>query len=569
MSPLIGLLLVAPSLAMAALPPRPHDGLQFKPLPRVLASSAQLVIIRFNITIPDLKATMHHLTATLEAKLNMMTPNQTGVVRDVIGDLENMYERLDLHFNDVQKTARRNAHRNKRSINPLNSLSELLGFCCGFMTAEDRRALEARDDAVWDRLTEEVDRTQNAFYESQGKLVKELNVWKEYAERMQHELTQDINIRLGYASHVDMTAALVNSLAFDTLLVAERIRSIEAACVAGRIPSTVVDQTDLAYIVARVHKENPRQRVAVDDIDALFKLEMASCQFSKHELKVMAWFPLEPKQESSARLKTYDVMPIAFLYEEQVCQLLKHPVVAVVAERSDTSKTVVRLLEGEQRTRCLSRPVCNVPRITEAEDMACINGVLTGAEIRELKSVCSFTCQPYRRLQIVHIGHNNYSVVNKDRDLVVRCSEVQNRDVPRRTEGALLLEVPCSCTLEDRDKGVVLIERQQPCDKNYSSAINVIPIVPKLWMVDDYARLTVNMTEVPTEEFKSSFMNFTPPSSEFFRYTPPPPPPSEGFWEALQKWLPTALLQLPSLVLLVIMFRQLQRQHQRLRKLGV
>ncbi|KAK3930650.1 Actin cytoskeleton-regulatory complex protein pan1 [Frankliniella fusca] len=593
----------APSLAAAGatLVPQLHHGLHFEPMRKTLASSAQLALIPVSLNLPEW-AISQNVTDFLQDLLMQQSPGLNNTIHDVIDDLNAMQDRLKRHFDDVRTTARRGAQsRRRRRRGALDVVSELGGWCCGFSTYDDITQLAARDEEVLRHLDERHAILYAAIDEkgkATSRFVNEVNERvPELAKRL-HEVKHQQNKDKAVASKISMTLALVNALTADTLLVAERMKSIDAACIANRIPSTVVVQADLEDLVARVNKlHRGRQRVAVDRVDALYKLEIAACTYrgpGPDQLLVTVKLPLVPAAPDAPAWSAHDVIPLGFLYEGQVCRLLAKPVVAVTAGSppgpGSAAGAVVRLLEGEQRTICRTRSICDVPRLTEAEDSACVGAVFARAEPPELRRVCHFTCQPYRRMQITHVGGTAYSVVNADRSLRLRCAGSkageEARAVRPHAVGALLLEVPCACTLEDAVSGAVLLERQEPCADTGAVTLNVSLRLPTLWSVDNYAQLVSNMTAARALEpaaFVRSAWNVTVPT--WLEPAPAQPlrlPAVEaeqhaGPLLALQRlrdelvlpWWAQVVWDLALPPLLALLYLRQRRMNRRLRKLGV
>lgn len=72
----------------------------------------------------------------------------------------------------------------------------------------------------------------------------------------------------------------------------------------------------------------------------------------------------------------------------------------------------VRIMSEEQRSLCLGRDICDVPRATTAAlqtghvSSDCVSGIFDGAPLGTLQHACSFICSPYKQVLVTHIENN-------------------------------------------------------------------------------------------------------------------------------------------------------------------
>lgn len=483
---------------------RTHHGLETRPLPnKVLATSAQTVLLNIDLTQPRLAEGT--LIDKLEDILLEESPGLQRVTEDIFEQIRANEGRLVTHMRQIDFVAkqqqRRRGRRARRS--PLDFIGRGLGFCCGFSTYEDQLLLEERDEVLREQLAaiEAVVMKINLASKHNVDILEETNEKVADAIVIAFNKTGgDLQKHVDLATKLHLLSVAHASQSVDMLLFAEKMASIQESCSRGLLPAAVVSRDVLEETVLKVNKKyEGSARVAVSSPDMLYRLDIAKCFFneSTNEMAVAVKVPLlSTVSNSASSWSAHDIVPLNFLHEAaedgttpkvlRVCQLLPHPMVAVVAKDAAGVITDVRLMSREQRALCLARAICDVPRVTEAADVGseCVWGILRGAGAEELRAACAFTCRPFERVQVTHLENNRYSVVNADRALAVRCVDrPQPIPVPPQTVGALLVDLPCNCSLADG--GRVLVERALPCDPRLGDNVTFSIQVPKLWTANE------------------------------------------------------------------------------------
>jgi hypothetical protein len=272
------------------------------------------------------------------------------------------------------------------------------------------------------------------------------------------------------------------------------LKNLHSACTQKQLDPSVIPHNKLRMALEILEKDAVTQgftlAIPLNNIDIYYHSELAFCEKSENEVTVHAKIPLRSLHIS---WEIFELTPIKFAFKETTCELTIERKIAVGISNS-TDRT--RFYHGVQQNPKNSLAVISDFPLPPATSN-CANAILSPfTTLETLKKVCTFNCRSESELAIVRIDERRYMITNA-RNLTTTCESPQGSihtqtGDPSIKEGAVLIDLPCNCTL--REKGVTIINKKFPCLLE-SHKLAHLHIIPHQW------------THLPNSIFVAQFTN--------------------------------------------------------------
>lgn len=83
------------------------------------------------------------------------------------------------------------------------------------------------------------------------------------------------------------------------------------------------------------------------------------------------------------------------------------------------------------------------------------------------------TCTPTNRSTVQHLFNNSYAILNPSRKIAVLCDGTPVQILNKTTSGRILVDLPCTCAVNDVGSAEILINENQMCDKHHDTTVYI------------------------------------------------------------------------------------------------
>lgn len=248
-------------------------------------------------------------------------------------------------------------------------------------------------------------------------------------------------------------------------------------CKRNLLSSTLVPEhtlkADVAALALNISRRGYELSIPSKFINKYFSLPLTTCTFSPEKVVVTVKIPIRKKGHD---FSIFEYIPSPLAWGEYTCSLSREPV--YVATAGDLLTTIT----GLQRNDCdvRSTGLCRIPRQTQGSSLSteCARRILRGDPMESLRTVCHFSCYPsHQNVLVTQISESSYMVTNPTPSLLLNCPN-NSISFPYRVPGAVEVEVPCDCSVADKDREYIPV--QFPC---FSTSRNpeLTHVLPLTW----------------------------------------------------------------------------------------
>lgn len=386
-----------------------------------------------------------------------------------VEELDRNVDHFQLHHGPYAATTE-NTDNTQRRQRAIEVVGDFLNFCFGTATESQLHTLSTNEDAVNKHLNSlqtvmkddhlDLVRSADEMKDFAANVTRVLNKMRTVVTGIREELYQDGRISPKTIYKIFMSYFLrLQSQVYTTQFLA-RSESALLDCRRNLLSSTLVPETvlrsDLLDLTRNISRDGYEVAIPLKDISRFYSLPISSCITSPEKIVITVKIPIKQQNQE---FELYEYIPSPMAWRGYTCSLLNDLVYVAVA--GDVLKTIV----GRQKDDCDVRTsgICKVPRQVLGSSLSseCAWRMLKGDSIDSLRAACHFSCYPsHGGVLLTPISDVSYVVTHPSPSLLLNCPN-SSLSFPSDIPGAFEVDVPCQCSLADKDNEYIPI--QFPC----------------------------------------------------------------------------------------------------------
>lgn len=458
-------------------------GTYFEPVKNMIPYHSSIPIvyeipIYHNITLPKLSPLSNNSCTT--SRLNYS--KSYCQIQDYLIDLQNkIHDQIN-----AEEELFKNPQPEKRIKRSLSFIGDFFSWCCGIANqheihdlVENEEELKKHSNDLTDLVTiEHKDlklTTDNLNNFTQN--IKGLTDKVHYALRtMQNEIntftkSNTENNQLFFTQQ-SWTYQYINYYH-------DNLRYVKLSCKSNTLSETIIPQTtllqDLQKISSTAQKFNLIPAIPLQRINLYYKLPITTCFQTKDSIIIRTQIPL---QKFNTSYNIYRNIPTPLHWENKLCYISKEKSIVV------TTKTFTQAIhQNDPACNSNTWPLCLLPRETISADgnHRCLQRILQGSSLSDLRSTCNFVCEPESELPVItRLLPNKFLITNIKQNLTLNCPK-KSFDLAFTSSGTLEIHLPCNCSISENSSRTILIQEIYPCDVNDIKDSKITHLIPFSW----------------------------------------------------------------------------------------
>lgn len=259
----------------------------------------------------------------------------------------------------------------------------------------------------------------------------------------------------------------------------DNVRLIKQSCRANNLPETVIPKTtlleDLQKLSSSSQKLDLTPAIPLQNVNLYYKLPITTCLQTKTSIIVKLQVPL---QKPNITYNVYKNIPTPLHWENKLCYISKEKSIIIT-----TPKFTQAIHQEDPACNPNTWPLCLLPRetISADENHRCLQQILTGSSLTDLRKTCNFVCEEESRHPVVtRLLPNKFLITNIKINISLSCPK-KTSYLPITSSGTLEIYLPCNCSILENQSKTTLISELYPCDKNDVKESKITHLIPISW----------------------------------------------------------------------------------------
>ncbi|OXA47286.1 hypothetical protein Fcan01_17860 [Folsomia candida] len=266
-------------------------------------------------------------------------------------------------------------------------------------------------------------------------------------------------------------------------------------------------KSDVEKLLPDLQKNDFTLAIRPQDILSMYNYPLAKCYIAGDEITIHVKVPLH---REGAKLTLYEVINLPYLYKDSVCTINHSPTYVVDAD------SYITTIQGTQLNSCdPSSGICYVSQFQSDPQIGklCIESIIRGSSVNELKKACPFTCFPRLSQQpyITQLDFHTFMITSVPKGSTIVCDSANStkiiRQLPEIEYGSLEVVIPCSCRLNIKGRSQP-ISSPYPCPTGNVDKISVVQTIPSTWAKIDVI-VTDTMLRAGAKPITNTFANLS------------------------------------------------------------
>lgn len=448
-----------------------HSGVLVKPL--ALHPAESIYPVNFDFELPSYIPQPRFFTNLDESAIHK---DEFSNITVALHDTENILETLVKFYWDTER-----AQFSFRPRRGLEFIGDLFSWCCELTTHSE---LFPAGNAARLNLKSLNAEITNAF-QSVASNNQQLKNYTVSVKSFLTSLTNKVN-NIAHAltdSHDKFLLAKVITLFKKTLsqeytminiLNSNTAHEIVAACQNNKLSPLLVTPQNLKKALLDLSKKilaaGFQLAIPINEPALYYSNSLVNCIRQNELLSVQLKIPLISRAISWS---LFNLNPIAFAHRDQTCTIKIFSEVAVGIPSDGSAHLYFSV---ERRPTDTLAMISDTPLSFAAAN--CVRALISPRiTLETLKSFCKFDCESKSDLVVQRTGNRDF-ILTYPRNLHLDCEKNKTEFVTNSTKGAVLINVPCSCSL--RSNSATIIRTVYPC-LNGQENTTFKHLIPQQW----------------------------------------------------------------------------------------
>ena len=481
-------------------PPRVRviSGSYIRKLPptHIYTGTTQLLFdINFNISTPQL-VPLNCKTEKTERSCQV-----AAATREFLSGIRIRLEHLQSSIFASAPSELPYANRTRRSLvpNPLNFISDVASWCCGYATQRDLASLTSnanemtrflrtlKQSVIIDHqnLLKVKDSFANFNNQLNGPIAKIQKILNNTI-RFQEAKDRNVSVEL---LHLETMLQRSNTISLNIaqyvtwLTEINHYQDIMQHCRNRLIPMSAIHPTELqkelSILQTDLHLEGYELAINPEHVYEYYRHKLVDCSFSSNRILVQLRVPFRKRDQEWI---LYESINVPFIFQGSSCSIRHSPTYLAVSDDQIVS------IQGTHLDLC--KPYDGLCLISQFNPdpyigYKCAEQLFRSASVSKLNDVCSFECtrNPSQETFITQLNFHTYAITNAPPESKVICKYGRQDRITSlyypNTVGAVEVTLPCKCVIVI--PGRPTISPPFPCPSSISTREVVHIVIPAAW----------------------------------------------------------------------------------------
>lgn len=393
----------------------------------------------------------------------------------------------DLLSSSTRVVAKSTSRKKTRRTRAITTIGDFLSWCCACATESELHVMTENEEVV----NKHINAVQEVLKGDHMDLVRSVDEMKSFSTNvsqfmdnvrtalwdLQHHLTDQVPSEAIYSAGMLNTIKLQTQLYYSQFI--NNNDDSQLACRSNLLPRSVVPEAvlrkDLHQLAANLSQDGYEVALSLQDLSPFYSLPVTSCKFSPKKLVVTIKVPIRMRGD---KWSLYEYIPSPLAWRNYTCTMSEDADLLIAVSKRGT-----RTISGYQRTFCdpTRTGLCLLPRQLKGASITsqCAAGLLGGASVDRLRTICPFFCRPSRgEVLLTQVSDSLFVLTHPSPNLVLTCPN-STTSFPARIPGAIEVSIPCDCSLAEG--GSIMVLPRFPCVLGSHTPPSFVHILPSSW----------------------------------------------------------------------------------------
>lgn len=293
-----------------------------------------------------------------------------------------------------------------------------------------------------------------------------------------------------YITNVEAQSNMHKLIQTKLLLYLLHFQQITQKCHLKFLPPNAVSRSLLASTLEKLsqsaRRHNLQLAIPISELRKYYSLPLTTCQLNNDTVTYTLRVPLHSSDQNYI---IYDMIPIAFKNDNELCQLRIEKSLLITHSKNNE----LHVLSGYTLENCRPQDkLCKLGHALWDRNYACITALFRKSSVETLNKYCTFTCttdipDEFSLPKIFPVDAREFIISNPSFNTLLRYpneSLIKLHD-PLPENGASYVRLPCDVQLIEKkeNKIITLIDKLVPCIEHELLQEKLITrILPAQWM---------------------------------------------------------------------------------------